>query len=298
MCSAKDLTLVPPWETGEESKTTEAAGARGDPAESAVGLRATLVDVCHLLRTRVPSSLDASQIVFPIRKLAASRDLVRIGQPLESIYLVRSGSFKSVVTLPSGSEQVIGFPMAGDMVGLDAVCDRIHASTVVALEHSTVVAMPYQVLVGLGAQSREMEELLLRATSRELLAQRQPLSNMSTVGAEVRVARFLLQLGARYEQLGYSGRRLQLRMTRRDIAAYLGLSLETVSRSFTALATMGYIRVNHRDLELLDTDALSDGECLSARALQLRNGREMVARPATAADAHHAAARWLDPIAA
>jgi CRP/FNR family transcriptional regulator, anaerobic regulatory protein len=289
MCSAKDLTVVPQWD-GEE-------GA-GSPAEGAAGLRATLADVCHLLRTRVPSTLDAAQIVFPIRKLVAGRDLVRIGQPLESIYLVRSGSFKSVVTLPSGSEQVIGFPMTGDVIGLDAVCDRMHASTVVALEHSTVVAMPYQALLSLGAQSREMEELLLRATSRELLAQRQPLSNMSTVGAEVRVARFLLQLGARYEQLGYSGRRLQLRMTRRDIAAYLGLSLETVSRSFTALATMEYIRVNHRDLELVDTEALANGEGLSARALQLRNGRDAAARATATPQAQHAAARWLDPIAA
>jgi CRP/FNR family transcriptional regulator, anaerobic regulatory protein len=291
MCSAKDLTVVPQWE-GEEG-----AGG-GSLTEGAAGLRATLADVCHLLRTRVPSTLDAAQIVFPIRKLVAGRDLVRIGQPLESIYLVRSGSFKSVVTLPSGSEQVIGFPMTGDVIGLDAVCDRMHASTVVALEHSTVVAMPYQALLSLGAQSREMEELLLRATSRELLAQRQPLSNMSTVGAEVRVARFLLQLGARYEQLGYSGRRLQLRMTRRDIAAYLGLSLETVSRSFTALATMEYIRVNHRDLELVDTEALANGEGLSARALQLRNGRDAAARATATPQAQHAAARWLDPIAA
>lgn len=206
--------------------------------------------------THACSETDA--VFFALRRVLAESTLVHEGQPFESLHLVSSGSFKYVQTDLEGYEQVLGFAVHGDVVGLDGLGRSRHASGAVALEDSTVVVMPLRELLALSKRLPALELLLHRAAGTELLRRADTQYLMSAPISEVRLARFLLQLAGRQAALGHSDRRLRLYMTRRDIASYLGVAHETVSRALTALAQSGCIRVSHRDIEIIDESALRE----------------------------------------
>ncbi|MFO1292689.1 MAG: Crp/Fnr family transcriptional regulator [Rubrivivax sp.] len=199
---------------------------------------------------------DTDRIVFPLRRVPALAMLYVEGQPLHNLYCVASGSFKCIQNDVEGYEQVLGFALHGDMLGLDALCDHQHASSAVALEDSSVVVLPFTELLAASRQVPALERLLLHATGAELRQRGDTQYLMAAPSSEVRVARFLLHLARRQAALGQSGRRLRLRMTRRDIASCLGVAHETVSRALTGLAQGGCIAVSHRDIEIVDAEGL------------------------------------------
>lgn len=201
---------------------------------------------------------DTDRIVFPLRRVPALAMLYVEGQPLHNLYCVASGSFKCIQNDVEGYEQVLGFALHGDMLGLDALCGLRHASGAVALEDSAVVALPYTELLASSREVPALARLLLHAGGAELQRRSDTQYLMAAPSSEVRVARFLLHLARRQAALGQSGRRLRLRMTRRDIANCLGVAHETVSRALTGLAQSGCIGVAHRDVEIVDVGALHD----------------------------------------
>jgi CRP/FNR family transcriptional regulator len=144
------------------------------------------------------------------------------------------------------------------MLGLDGLGSDRHSNGAVALEDSTVVVLPFAELQVLSHRLPALEQLLHKAAGTELLRRADTQYLMSAPSSEVRVARFLLQLAQRQRVLGHSERRLRLYMTRRDIASYLGVAHETVSRALTALVQDGCIGVSHRDIEVLDEMALRE----------------------------------------
>jgi CRP/FNR family transcriptional regulator len=197
-------------------------------------------------------------IVFPLRRVHPGQSLVLEGQPFDTLHVVNGGSFKYVRTDVEGYEQVLGFALHGDFIGLDGLGQASHTAGAVALEVGTVAALPLRELLACGRRVPALESLLHRAVGAEVLRRGDTQYLMSAPSSEVRVARFLLQLAQRQAALGHSQRRLRLCMTRRDIGSYLGVAHETVSRALTALVKEGCIRVSHRDIELVDLEALHE----------------------------------------
>jgi len=225
--------------------------APGLLSEPVIG-RCTASDV--LRWAGLPQLASAESDALPLwqRRVAAEQTLVHEDQSVQALYLVAAGSFKCTQTDLEGYEQVLGFAIHGDMLGLDGMGDLHHSSAAVALEDSTVVVLPYPELLQMSQQLPALNALLHHAAGVELQHRGHTQYLISAASAEVRVARFLLHFAQRQLAQGHSQRRLHLRMTRRDIASCLCVAHETVSRALTALVAQGCIRVCNRDVEITD----------------------------------------------
>jgi CRP/FNR family transcriptional regulator len=219
--------------------------------------------------------VDAS---FLHRRLKPGQRLTSQGEPFEALYIVADGFFKTFVADETGNQLVLGFPLKGDLVGADGICNHRHASYAVALTEAEVVVIPFRSISHLGRSLDDFEQLIYCAISRELVTDHALRGLIGTLGAEARVARFLANFA---DRCGHAGRPLTamtLPMTRQEIGSYLGLTLETVSRAFSALAEAGLVRVAQRDVELLDVEQLRVLQKLhtspASRASQERGGRQ------------------------
>ena len=227
-------------------------------APSKGNVRCTASDVLRWAGMAERADFRTDAIWFPLRRVRAERPLIREGQAFETLHMVSGGSFKYIQTDVEGYEQVLGFAIRGDMVGLDGLGHATHSTGAVALEDSTVVALCLRDLLALGREVPALEALLHHAAGAEVVRRGDTQYLMAAPSSEVRVARFLLQLADRQTTLGHSSSRLRLCMTRRDIASYLGVAHETVSRAFTRLASEGLITVSQRDIELIDLPGLRE----------------------------------------
>ena len=220
------------------------------------GANLSVRDLTRLLHIDCPDEAWLARTAFALRRVREGESLVRTGDKFHSLYVVRTGCFKTVYTDLSGSEQVLGFPMCGDLMGADGIDCGHYSSTAIALDTSEVVIVPLTSLARLKYECPGLEALLYRVLSRELVRVQNMAWTLGTLGAEGRVAAFLLTLSARLGALGYSRRAFNLRMTRQEIGSYLGLKLETVSRALSALNTSGVIHVHQRSIDIVDADAL------------------------------------------
>ena len=177
--------------------------------------------------------------------------LFRGGETFESLYAVRSGFLKSSAVLADGRDQVTGFYMAGEIVGMDGIGTGRHSGDVSALEDSEVCVIPYERLADLGLQPE-----LHKVMSRALVHDQGVMMLLGTMRAEERLAAFLLNLSQRFVARGYSPSEFHLRMTREEIGSYLGLSLETVSRLFSRFHAENLISVQQRHIRILDVPGL------------------------------------------
>ncbi len=236
----------------------ETAAGRRQRTAAPCSARCTASDVLRWAGLAEFAGADTDSMYFSMRRLRADAVLTHEGQPFEHLYLVSAGSFKSVQTDVEGYEQVLGFSIHGDSVGLDGLHNGRYTSTAVALEDSMVAVLPFRELVAAGHRIAALEHLLHHAAGAELMHRSDTQYLMSAASSEVRVARFLLHLAQRQTAMGHSNRRFRLRMTRRDIASYLGVAHETVSRALTALSQGGYIAVSHRDIEITDSAGLHE----------------------------------------
>lgn len=191
-----------------------------------------------------------------VRTLHAGETLFHEGATACALHFVRAGTFKIFRTAEDGYEQVLGFAGRAEVIGFDAISDGIHPTAAVALEDSSVFAMPLRDFFSLGQRIAALDALVHRAASSALAHRAELADIMAAVAAEVRLARFLMQLSRRMAGCGQSPRRFHLRMSRRDIASYLGVAHETVSRSFSALVRWGLVTVDNREVEILDIPGL------------------------------------------
>jgi CRP/FNR family transcriptional regulator len=219
-------------------------------------VRHSMADVLRLMGAQPGDEANTADYPLAMRHLHAGSALFHEGGPAEAIYFVNVGLFKAFTTAEDGYEQVLGFAGRGEVLGFDAICSGRHPTGAVALEDAHVYLLPVRDIALLCSRVPELDRALHLAASRQL-AQRGDIADvMAAVAAEVRLARFLVQLSQRMGSYGQSMRRLLLRMSRRDIASHLGVAHETVSRSFSALAEWGYLRVNFREVEIVDLEAL------------------------------------------
>ncbi len=194
--------------------------------------------------------------MFARRKIAMGETLYREGDRFQYIYAVRSGTFKSCLTLVDGREQVSGFQLAGELMGLDGVAAGKHASTAIALEDTEVCAIPYAHLNELAQQSTNLQMVMARLMSREIVREHNLMMLLGSMNADERLAAFLLNMSQRLKARGYSANEFHLRMSRAEIGSYLGMKLETVSRTFSAFQQQRLLEVDKKHIRILDIEGL------------------------------------------
>ena len=222
----------------------------------------TSCSVCHLRELCLPCGMAAPDVerldslMFTRRKVKAGQTLYREGDKFQYIYAVRSGTLKSSLMLADGREQVSGFHIAGELVGLDGVAQGRHASATMALEDTEICAIPYTHLTDLAGGTASMQHTVSRMMSREILREHSLMMLLGSMSADERLAAFLLNLSQRFAARGYSEREFHLRMSRAEIGSYLGLKLETVSRTFSAFQQQRLLEVDKRHVRITDIEGL------------------------------------------
>jgi CRP/FNR family transcriptional regulator len=217
---------------------------------------------CHMRHLCWPQGLSVEELarlevlVSHHRKIKRGDHLYHAGDHFNAIYTVHAGFFKTDVLLPDGRDQVTGFQMAGEMLGLDGIGTDIHTCNAVALEDSEVCFIPFNRLEGMLSEIRSLQSHFHKLMSREIVRDHGVMMLLGTMRAEERVAAFLINLSQRFLSRGFSPAEFNLRMTREEIGSYLGLKLETVSRAFSRFAENGLISVQQRNIRILDTEGL------------------------------------------
>lgn len=217
---------------------------------------------CNLRELCMPLGLDEpqlsriDQLVATRRKVKRGAALYRTGEPFTSLYAIRTGFFKTCVTTEDGRDQVTGFQMAGEIIGLDGIVHDRHSCDAIALEDAEVCVMPYDQLQYLSREVAALQTHILKIMSREIVREHGVMLLLGSMRAEERLAAFILNLVQRLHVRGFSSSELVLRMTREEIGSYLGLKLETVSRTFSKFVDEGMVEVKQRHVRILDAQAL------------------------------------------
>ena len=189
-------------------------------------------------------------------RLPKGTPLYTLGDPVEAIYGIRYGSLKTQVQNASGQMQITGFLLPGEVVGLDSVTEARHGSHAISLEDSEVCVIHLDEMDELSRQLPILQTQLRRLMGKEINRSHQLVMTLGSLRSEQRLAAFLLNLSQRLATLGYSPNEFLLRMSRQEIGNFLGLTLETVSRLFSRFAREGLIRVQQREVQILDIPAL------------------------------------------
>jgi CRP/FNR family transcriptional regulator len=217
---------------------------------------------CNLRELCLPLGLNEAELerldemVSTRRRLKRGDHLYRSGNGFDAIYAIRSGFFKTDVLLEDGREQVTGFQMAGELLGLDGISTEHHTCNAIALEDSEVCAIPFSHLESLSREIQTLQRHFHKVMSREIVRDHGVMMLLGTMRAEERLAAFLLNLSQRFTARGFSPADFYLRMTREEIGSYLGLKLETVSRAFSRFQEEGYIAVQQKHIRILNVAGL------------------------------------------
>ncbi len=193
-----------------------------------------------------------TRMVLVRRKVAHGETLFRAGERFDSVFAIWTGFFKTVISSTQGRDQVTGFQMAGELIGLDGIDTGRHGVDAVALEDSQVCVIPFAELETLGREMPSLQRQLHRVMSREIVKDSRVMLLLGSMHAEERVAAFLLDLTQRLQSRGFSASAVLLRMSREEIGSYLGLKLETVSRTFSKFQANGLLFVRQRQIQITD----------------------------------------------
>ncbi len=217
---------------------------------------------CNLRELCMPAGLTPSdlvridELVATRRRIARREPLFRQGDAFVSLYAIRTGVFKTRVTSQDGRDQVTGFQLAGEIIGLDGIVNGQHSCDAVALEDAEVCVMPFDRIEELSREVVALQRHVHRIMSREIVREHGVMLLLGSMRAEERLATFLLNLVERLHARGFSQSELVLRMTREEIGSYLGLTLETVSRTMSRFAEEGTVEVDKRNIRIVNAAAL------------------------------------------
>ncbi len=200
------------------------------------------------------SRLDS--VISTRKRVKRGGALFNNGDRFSSLYAVRSGFFKTRVTSVDGRDQVTGFQMTGEILGMDGIVNDHHSCDAVALEDAEVCVMPFDRIESLSREFSALQHHVHKIMSREIVRDHGVMLLLGSMRAEERLAAFLLNLVQRLHSRGFSQSELVLRMTREEIGSYLGMKLETVSRTFSKFVEEGIIEVKQRHVQIKDTEAL------------------------------------------
>jgi CRP/FNR family transcriptional regulator len=217
---------------------------------------------CNLRELCMPLGLSDSEmervdeVVATRRKVARGENLFRNGDKFNSLFAIRTGFFKTRISAEDGRDQVTGFQMAGEIIGLDGIVSDHHTCDAVALEDAEVCVMPFDRIEELSREITSLQRHVHKIMSREIVRENGVMLLLGSMRAEERLAAFLLNLVQRLHARGFSQSELVLRMTREEIGSYLGLKLETVSRTFSKFVEEGIVEVKQRHVRILNADGL------------------------------------------
>ncbi len=265
-----------------EFRPAQALPSGGEAGRQRQGrLWSNLKEVCDLLHIPATNLSPSDELLFQHVQFKQGQRVHTIGQAFDTLFVVNSGFLKTVLIDEFGNEQVLSFPMKGDMMGVDGIHTRHYASEAVALSDCDLVLLPFRKLAALGRAHTELENLLYGVMSRELVREQTMIGMLGALSAEARVARFLVNLADRFAAMGYSSKLFNLRMTRHEIGSYLGLTLETVSRTLSAFNEVGLISVDQRTIGIKDAEALKNLRRLPPSRSRSRQRARAEATPAT-----------------
>jgi CRP/FNR family transcriptional regulator len=195
--------------------------------------------------------------IVTVRKKIKQGDLLfENGEIFTSLYAIRTGFFKTSVASEDGREQVTGFQMAGEIIGLDGIVNDRHTCNALALEDAEVCVMPFDHIEDLSREFPALQKHVHKIMSREIVREHGMMMLLGYMSAEERLANFLVNLVQRLFARGQSQSEFILRMSREEIGSYLGLKLETVSRTFSKYSEEGIIEVKQKHIKILKTDSL------------------------------------------
>ncbi len=213
---------------------------------------------CSLAELCLPRGLNKEElaeldkVVRQARPLQKGEHLFRSGDQLSSLYTVRSGSIKLFTHSDDGDEQIIGFYLPGEIIGLDGIEKNSHSCSAVALETSSLCTFPYTQLSDVCKKVPALQDQMFRLMGKEISYENKLLLTISRKSAEERIATFLNSLSTRFRELGFSADEFKLSMSRQEIGNYLGLTIETVSRIFSRFQKMEYIAIDKKHIQILD----------------------------------------------
>jgi CRP/FNR family transcriptional regulator len=196
------------------------------------------------------------QIVYLRRRIKRGETLFNTGDAFTAIHAIHSGFFKTSVVDSEGREQVTGFYMGGELLGMDGLGSGQYNATAVALEDSEVCVMPFSLIEDISREVRGLQRHLHSVLAREIVRDHGVMMLLGSMCAEERLATFLLNLSKRFLRRGFSQSEFHLRMTREEIGSFLGLKLETVSRLFSRFQEEGLIEVQQKHVRILDIQGL------------------------------------------
>jgi CRP/FNR family transcriptional regulator len=217
---------------------------------------------CNLRELCMPVGLNPQiwttidEVVAVRRKIKRGKPLFRNGESFTSLYAIRTGFFKTCVTTEDGRDQVTGFQMAGEIIGLDGIVNDHHTCDAVALEDAEVCVMPFDKIEDLSREVSALQHHVHKIMSREIVREHGVMLLLGQHARRGAPGCLSSQLVQRLHARGFSQSELVLRMTREEIGSYLGLKLETVSRTFSKFVEDGIVDVKQRHVRILDTEAL------------------------------------------
>ena len=217
---------------------------------------------CNLREMCLPKDLDAEamrrveQVVYARRRVKRGDALFHAGDDFGAVYAIRSGFLKTTVLNDDGREQVTGFHMPGELLGLDGIGTGHYNGNAVALEDAELCVLPFSLVEELGREIPVMQRHLHGVLSREIVRDHGVMMLLGSMRAEERLAAFLLNLSKRFTRRGYSPSDFHLRMTREEIGSYLGLKLETVSRLFSRFQDDRLIEVQQKHVRIINIEGL------------------------------------------
>ncbi|WP_146142470.1 fumarate/nitrate reduction transcriptional regulator Fnr [Paraburkholderia sp. BL18I3N2] len=244
------------------ARSSPVRGSRRAAPSRASARSAARCSSCAMRQLCMPQGLSPDELmkletlICSARSVQRGEALYRSGDRFDNIYAVRSGSMKTVMMHRDGREQVTGLRLAGEALGLDGISDDVHACSALALEDSTVCIVPYTALKSLCREISSMQERMHKLLGEQIVREAAQMMVLGSLSADERVAAFLLDVSERNARRGYSSAEFNLRMTREDMGSYLGMTLETVSRTLSRFQKRGLIDTQGKHIRIVDLDGL------------------------------------------
>ncbi len=219
-------------------------------------LWSTVEQLYKLLKIDIDDSIVNDAYRFQHIKSRTGARVYSAGDRCDAIFIVYAGFLKTSWVDKYGNEKILDFPMKGDVTGFDGIDAKQFRNTLVALSDIELIVVPMDFFHSSGSNACGFRRKIMELMSNALVAGQKVEYMMGTLPAEARVAKFLLSISQKFRAMGFSDKSFHLRMTREDIGSYLGLTLETVSRTLSGFSRCGLIRVDQKFIEIVDSDGL------------------------------------------
>lgn len=219
---------------------------------------------CRLASLCLPISLQLADIdrlddiIQRGRPIHKADHIYHAGEDFKAVYAIRSGAVKTIKVTEDGEEQVTGFYLPGEIIGMDGLASNSHTNSAIALETSAICVIPFSRLEELSAKVPSLQRRFFQLMSKEIMHDQQLITLLSKNSAEERIGSLLLSISLRNQNRGLSAKDFFLPMSRSDIGNYLGLTIETVSRVFSRLNKLGIIELDKKHVKVTDPDALKN----------------------------------------